>query len=249
MEFTAQIFLYFFIYAVMGWIWETIYCSLKNGKFVYRGFLKGPYCPIYGFGMLLVLYLVTPVKETTLDLFVFSAIACSILEYITGYLLERVFKVTLWNYDDMPMNIEGKIALPVSLFWGFCCVVVVKRIHPEVTEWVNWIYGNYGTWPSFVLMAVMAVDTVFSIIHMSGFEKTMKQLSEKLEELKANFEEQSQNADQRMEQIKMEMRSKYPLKRYNNRLINRYPRIKMRDLQDFDNLKETFSNKKISKKA
>ena len=91
-----QIMLLFFVYAVIGWLWETVYCSLKARKFVYRGFLIGPYCPIYGFGVLAVLYFIEPYQKNIIFLYVMSAIVVTVLEYVTSYGLEKIFHTTWW---------------------------------------------------------------------------------------------------------------------------------------------------------
>lgn len=124
----SQIILLFFIYSFIGWLWETVYCSLKAKKFVYRGFLVGPYCPIYGFGVLSVLYFVEPFENNLLVLYVGSAVLVTILEYVTSYGLEKLFHASWWDYHDVPFNLNGRVALPVSLFWGLGCVLIVKVI-------------------------------------------------------------------------------------------------------------------------
>lgn len=93
---------------------------IKSQKFVYRGFLVGPYCPIYGFGVLSVLYFVEPFENNLLVLYVGSAVLVTILEYVTSYGLEKLFHASWWDYHDVPFNLNGRVALPVSLFgdWG-----------------------------------------------------------------------------------------------------------------------------------
>lgn len=121
MEKMSQIILLFFIYSFIGWLWETVYCSLKAKKFVYRGFLVGPYCPIYGFGVLSVLYFVEPFENNLLVLYIGSAVLVTILEYVTSYGLEKLFHASWWDYHDVPFNLNGRVALPVSLLGiGVC---------------------------------------------------------------------------------------------------------------------------------
>ena len=110
--------LLFFAYSFIGWLWETIYCSFNARHFVYRGFLLGPITPIYGFGILGVLYFVDPYQKNIFVLFFVSAILVSLLEYVTSFLLEKLFSLSLWDYNDVPLNINGRVAVPVSIFWG-----------------------------------------------------------------------------------------------------------------------------------
>ena len=112
----SQVILLFFIYSFIGWLWETVYCSLKAKKFVYRGFLVGPYCPIYGFGVLSVLYFVEPFENNLLVLYVGSAVLVTILEYVTSYGLEKLFHASWWDYHDVPFNLNGRVAPQVYLF-------------------------------------------------------------------------------------------------------------------------------------
>ena len=115
----------FIVYAVIGWCSEVAYAALDTGKFVNRGFLNGPYCPIYGFGISLVIVVLTPLKDNLLILYLGSVILTSVIEYITGYLLEKVFHNKWWDYSDKPYNIKGYICLKFSLFWGFACTFIV----------------------------------------------------------------------------------------------------------------------------
>lgn len=246
---TAEIILYFFIYAVMGWLWETIYCSAKVGRFVYRGFLRGPYCPIYGFGVLLVLYLVMPLRETTLELFVFASIVVTILEYVTGYLLQRIFGVTLWNYDDVPLNIHGLVAVPVSVFWGFCCVIVIKYIHPQISLFVNWLYSIFGIWLPIAIIIVMLVDTIISVKQMLGFKKMLVKMARQVEILKAALEEkkadQAVKHEERLATINARiMECLPPLTGFERHAFKAYPRIKSKQMKDFDTLKQLINQKR-----
>ena len=95
---------------------------IKSQKFVYRGFLVGPYCPIYGFGVLSVLYFVEPFENNLLVLYVGSAVLVTILEYVTSYGLEKLFHASWWDYHDVPFNLNGRVALPVSLFGDWVCL-------------------------------------------------------------------------------------------------------------------------------
>ena len=117
---------------------------IKSQKFVYRGFLVGPYCPIYGFGVLSVLYFVEPFENNLLVLYVGSAVLVTILEYVTSYGLEKLFHASWWDYHDVPFNLNGRVALPVS-FWGLGCVLIVKVIQPEIAKVVSFYKQSLAT--------------------------------------------------------------------------------------------------------
>ncbi len=215
----SEIVILFFIYSVLGWVWESIYCSIKAGRFIYRGFLMGPYCPVYGFGVLIVLYIVRPLHETPLDLFVFSAIAVTALEYFTALLLERAFGVSLWNYDNFPLNIQGRVAVPVSIFWGFCCVMVVNYIQPEAALLSEWIYGRFGIWPAALIAAAMAADAAYSAAAMTAFGRRAGRLAAELRGRACKAEAHAWKAAAEISE---------KLRDADRRILNAFPDLKVR---------------------
>ena len=98
-------FLWLMIYSIIGWVYESTICSIGHRKLINRGFLNGPYCPIYGCGVVIVVAILTPLKENLLILFAGSFLLTSVLEYITGYILEKVFHNKWWDYSDKPFKI------------------------------------------------------------------------------------------------------------------------------------------------
>lgn len=135
----------FIIYAFIGWCTEVSYAALDRGIFVNRGFLNGPYCPIYGCGVVIVVAVLTPLKDNLLILFIGSFLLTSILEYITGYLLEKVFHNQWWDYSDKPFNIHGYVCLKfrftgdwhVLSSWMCCTRSFIKESHwcRILSEW------------------------------------------------------------------------------------------------------------------
>ncbi|MBO0473144.1 hypothetical protein JZO86_05445 [Enterococcus ureasiticus] len=179
-----KIVLLFFIYSFIGWLWETVYCSLKAKKFVYRGFLVGPYCPIYGFGILSVLYFLEPLKQNIIVLYVLSTILVTILEYITSYGLEKLFHASWWDYKDVPLNINGRVALPVSLFWGIGCVLIVRVIHPKVMLLEEFLSEKFGMILPIILVLLIITDLIYTLVNMQSFKKVTAQISTAVEERK-----------------------------------------------------------------
>ena len=111
--------LYFFVYGFLGWCTEVIFAAFKQHRFVNRGFLNGPYCPIYGCGVVIVVAVLTPLKENLFFLFVGSFLLTSILEYITGFVLEKVFHNKWWDYSNLPFNIKGYVCLKFSIYHDY----------------------------------------------------------------------------------------------------------------------------------
>ncbi|WP_207694549.1 hypothetical protein DOK67_0000323 [Enterococcus sp. DIV0212c] len=179
-----KIVLLFFIYSFIGWLWETVYCSLKAGKFIYRGFLVGPYCPIYGFGILGVLYFLEPLRQNIIVLYLLSTVLVTILEYLTSYGLEKLFHASWWDYKDVPFNINGRVALPVSLFWGVGCVLIVRVIHPKVMLFETFLSEKFGMFLPIILLVIIISDLIYTLVNMQSFKKVTTQISTAVEERK-----------------------------------------------------------------
>lgn len=161
----SELVIYFFIYAVLGWAWEKVYCSINAGHIVPRGFLLGPYCPVYGFGVLLVLYLVHPyISKNIFVLFFMAVIITTALEYFTGLGLLKLFHLKLWDYSGYKFNIQGLICPPVSIFWGIGSIFVIKFIQPKVTQAVDFLFTYFGISISVLIILVMGADFILSVL-------------------------------------------------------------------------------------
>ena len=122
--------LYYFLYSCLGWVCECLYCGIPAGHFINRGFLAGPYCPIYGCGAVLVVYVLEPFQDHIVVLFLAGMILTSILEYVTSYLMEKLFHSKWWDYSNRRFNLHGRICLRNSLLFGVMGIVVVRIVHP-----------------------------------------------------------------------------------------------------------------------
>ena len=114
-------FLSFFVYGFLGWCTEVAFAAFKERRFVNRGFLNGPICPIYGVGVTMVIWCLDPVRENLLILYVASVILVTVLEGLTGYAMDKIFHNKWWDYSNMPMNIGGYVCVLFSLIWGVAC--------------------------------------------------------------------------------------------------------------------------------
>lgn len=244
--------LLFVIYSVIGWLWETVYCSLKAKKFVYRGFLVGPYCPIYGFGVVSVLYFVEPYQNNVVVLYVFSAVLVTVLEYLTSYVLEKLFHATWWDYHDVPLNINGRVAVPVSLFWGLACVLIVKVINPQVLLLAQFLERTFGNVLPILLVGLMTVDLVYTVTNMLAFRKAMAAWSTAVEtsksELKARVTTEFEEKKGKFEVSRSELFSKLHEKRselaklpkinFNHRrILGSFSQLKMTDVVNMEELR------------
>ena len=183
----------FFIYSFLGWCTEVSYAALVTGKFVNRGFLNGPVCPVYGFGVVIVLSILVPLKGNLLVLFIGSVVLTSLLEWLTGFLLEKIFHQRWWDYSDQPFNIGGYICLRFSIAWGFACLIVVDAIHPTVFWLISSIPHGIGVVILWVLAVTMAVDliaTVRTITNMNRQLQEIDELARKIKGMSNEFGEQ-----------------------------------------------------------
>ena len=142
MNMTYMYLFYFIIYSFLGWICETIYCSIIDKQYVNRGFLKGPFCPIYGAGALIVVILLSPFSDNIIMLYLTAMIFTSILEYTTGFLLETIFHLKWWDYSNYKFNIKGRVCLLNSTLFGILSVFTIKIINPILVELTKGISIN-----------------------------------------------------------------------------------------------------------
>ena len=176
----------FIIYAFFGWCTEVSYAALDTGKFVNRGFLNGPYCPIYGCGIVIVVTILTPLTENLLLLFVGSVLLTTTLEFLTGYILEKAFHNKWWDYSDKPFNVKGYICLKFSILWGLACTFVMEILHPVIYKLITWIPFLPGVILLIILMGIFAVDcciTVSTILKFNRHLKIMEDLAASIHRL------------------------------------------------------------------
>lgn len=167
-----------FVYSFLGWCAEVVFAACRRGIFVNRGFLNGPVCPIYGFGVALVLALLAPVKDSFILLFLGSMVVTTVLEFIIGFIMESFFHDKWWDYSQNPFNIKGYVCLEFSLIWGFACVLVVDVIHPLVARLVALIPNRVGWWLIWGFAVIMAADALITLIELLKLPKRFKAVEE-----------------------------------------------------------------------
>mgnify|MGYP002772186464 FL=1 len=183
----------FIIYAFIGWCTEVSYAALDRGIFVNRGFLNGPYCPIYGCGVVIVVAVLTPLKENLLILFIGSFLLTSILEYITGYLLEKVFHNQWWDYSDKPFNIHGYVCLKFSIYWGLACTFIMDVLHPIIYKGITLMPHIPGVILLCIIMTVFFVDCGITVATILKFNKRLKVMDEMAERIHKLSDEIGEN--------------------------------------------------------
>ena len=176
---------FFFLYAFLGWCCEVCFAAVKHGCFVNRGFLNGPWCPIYGFGVCLVVLCLEPLRESLALLFLGSVVLTTLLEYLTGLALEKLFHQKWWDYSRMPLNIGGYVCLLFSLLWGAACVFIVDVFHPVAARLVDAIPRPLGAALLGLLVAVMIADLAATVSTVLKLNQKLRRLDELAGRIKA----------------------------------------------------------------
>ncbi|RHR06718.1 hypothetical protein DWX58_12220 [Pseudoflavonifractor sp. AF19-9AC] len=183
----------FFAYAFLGWCTEVSFAALVSGKFVNRGFLNGPVCPIYGFGVVIVLAFLEPLRHNLLLLFLGSVLLTSALEWVTGFALEKIFHQRWWDYSNEPFNLGGYICLRFSIAWGLACLFVVKILHPSILLAIRLIPKPVGIALLVILSLIMAVDLVATVRTIAKINRSLGQIDELAAKIKSASNEFGEN--------------------------------------------------------
>ena len=167
--------IYFFIYAFIGWVVEVSYHAVTKGKFINRGFLAGPYCPIYGFGAISVIYFLTDIAEKNkLVLFLGSMFIATLIEFVAGFLLEKIFHERWWDYSDRKLNIGGYVCLEFSVIWGMFCFLLYEAVHPLIEKLVGLVPVALIKYLGIGLVIIMTLDLIATIVTLIGLNKEFK---------------------------------------------------------------------------
>ena len=182
-ELAARTVYWFFVYGLLGWCAEVIFAAVKEHRLVNRGFLCGPICPIYGFGMVALLYAARALGAPGLPLsvpvvFVVGGVLTTLLELIGGWGLYRLFRIRWWDYTGIPCNLGGYICPQFSLLWGLGSVVMVKGLHPLLARLGDRIPLQALLPLDLILLLVFAVDTAASAAAAAGLDRKLKEIDE-----------------------------------------------------------------------
>lgn len=260
-----EIIWFFFIYSFLGWVVEVIFAALNQGKFVNRGFLNGTVCPIYGFGVTLVVLILEPVKENFIVLYVASVIVTSVIELITGFLLEKIFHSRWWDYSKEHFNIGGYVCLRFSLLWGMACMIVVTNIHPLFERLVRHLHNGWSYAVFYILIVLMVVDlvdTIASILRIKNRLKSIDELAEKIhdfsDEVGSNIADGTlvimekvdlEKAREEYEKNRQKYQQLIEKKIHGSRLFKAFPDLKPEKHKEaFEAMKRQLENKQKNRK-
>ena len=186
-----EVVMWFLIYSMMGWLVESIYMSFCNHKITNRGFAKGPFCPIYGFGALTVFFILRPYSDNSILLFFLGSFLATTLEFLTALVMKRIFGEIWWDYHEKPFNYRGIICLESSIAWGFYTLFLFMFLQNIVAAFVAMIPVRAGR----------AIGNLILIGYIMDFSATIyRQKKENLQE--SMDEEQIQQIEQAKDKMK-----------------------------------------------
>ncbi len=182
---------FFYFYCFFGWCFESAYVSLKSRKPVNRGFMRGPFLPLYGSGAIMMLVVSMPFQDNVILTYIAGVIGATALEYVTGVTMEALFKVRYWDYSKQPFNFQGHICLGSSIAWGFLTILMTKVVHKPVEQFVMSIPGNILFIVTMVLTVYIVVDFTLSFkaaMELRDLLAKMQRLKEEVERLQRRLD-------------------------------------------------------------
>ena len=200
----------FIIYSFLGWLMEVLLVSFQQRKITARGFLIGPWCPIYGFGALFVTLLLKKYYEDSIVLFIMSFLLGTILEYITSYLMEKIFKARWWDYTNHKFHINGRVSLTTSLGFGLLGVILVYVFNPFFLKIISNIPNILFNTVMIIILPIFVSDVIISFKIITNIKK----------ENFANIKDITEIAN---EEVKKVLKNK---SLFNKRLLNAFPHLK-----------------------
>ena len=209
----ATYFLYFIIISICGWIMEVTLQLIQKHKFADRGFLIGPYCPIYGCGGLLITFCLTGLEEHPVALFSMAILICGILEYLTSYIMEKLFHARWWDYSENKYNINGRVCLETIIPFGILGLILIYFVNPLIFDNLIKVPENILNVVAIAIAVLFVTDNIISLKVISNVRLATNKFDK--ENPKDNTEEISQK-------VKEFLRGKSIL---NRRLVNAFPKL------------------------
>jgi len=196
---------FFYIYCFFGWIFESTYVSLKQHRFVNRGFLRLPMLPLYGTGAVMMLWVSLPFKSSLVMVYISGVIGATILEYVTGWGMERLFKMKYWDYSNQRFNLNGYICLSSSVAWGFLTIFLTEVIHKPIERWVLHVPTMIGIPCLSVITVVFIIDTAESVrtaLDLARVLDAMTKMKAELDDVQVQLALLKAETEQKLEEAK-----------------------------------------------
>lgn len=168
----------FFLYSFCGWIWESLFVSIKNKHWVNRGFLNGPIVPLYGAGATVVYVALSGLKTSRpIVIFIAGMLVATVLEYLTSYVMEKLFHTRWWDYSNYKYQFQGRICLLASFFWGFLSILMMDVLQPFMNSVIAQIPRKLGENLGYVIFLIFAVDLGVTIFYTLQMDKKLEELA------------------------------------------------------------------------
>lgn len=181
-------FLIFILFSFIGWVSEVIYVGVTSAhKFVNRGFLHGPLCPVYGFGGVVILTLPADLYKTWIPLFFASMILCTVVEYFVSWLMEKLFHARWWDYSNRKIQLNGRICLLNSVLFGFLGVAVIHFVYPIMIKLLNDLGQTVVTFSGIAIFSVLIADMFFTVRKLINFAQIMRRIKDFGETLSSHY--------------------------------------------------------------
>ncbi len=192
---------FFMAYAFLGWIIECCYVRVLDGKWINRGFLHGPFLPVYGFGGLIVVYILQRVSGNPGLLFIASFFLLSLLEYGAGWMLERAFQIKWWDYSRHKFNLSGRVCLLNSFYWGILGLVVMKLVHPALVKLAGFFDPQRQLMIIGLFLFYFLLDLFVSLRRAADFRKVIQELEAYAEKLEQEIGERQRRYEEKIQEF------------------------------------------------
>lgn len=253
------LFLWFLLYAFVGWVYESILVSISEHRWVNRGFLNGPLCPIYGCGAVLAIVLLHDLHNPVVIFFISSFGACT-LEYVTSWGMEKLFHARWWDYSHYRFNIQGRICLLGAVVFGFAGVIITDVTQPVVERITRMIPLPAVHWMCAIFAVIVITDTVITVLgvidladNLAKFSETVQTYAEKAgdslqwgkdvfrDKFRDKVQDKVQDWSDSSQEILASMQATAAsiLNKQQRRMINAFPRLRFTDSIKYSKIIET----------
>ena len=251
----SQWLMFFYLYCFAGWVIESTIVSVSRRRLVNRGFLRGPYLPLYGTGALAILLIALPLQKNPAAVYFGGMLGATVLEYFTGWAMESIFKMKYWDYSKNKWNLHGRICLKSSLFWGVLAVALVEWIHPPVERFVLGMDHTLLLVLDVLIFCLMAVDTVAAVRTTLDLNKLLAKLTQVKAEADRLRAEMAQRRErdaavqrEKIERLRKELNSLAERAGFwKNQLIQAHPSARSRNFDEALGLLRSKANQRRKK--
>jgi len=168
----------FIIYSMLGWLVESVYMSFCNRKLTNRGFGRGPFCPIYGFGGVVGYLVLSPLRGHYIQLYIAGAFLATTFEYLVGRLMLKVFGEVWWDYREKPCNYQGIICLESTIAWGFYAIIIIMFLHGRILNFIDCWDFKTGERLCQLILFIVTVDYLCRFYAI--FKESLMEYKEKI---------------------------------------------------------------------